>query len=408
MSTTEAVESVDLMVQIRRDRACGEAREATLLLDLVDERRAAAQARGASDPAAEASFVAEEVAVETRETHNAVLRRLHAGNVVRAKLPRLWAAFGEGTVDQYRVILVADAAHVLERDESFVKLDAKAADYAASHTPGQLRSWLKRMLMRLEPDRVIERRKAKLEDRGVWFTHDDDGVSTMTVMMPTEDALLLERSLTLRGKQHQQSHNGLTLEQARADATVDALLGRDDIRPPQGRFHVGITVPAETLLGLSTEPAVSSDGRHVIDPITLRGILTEAGTLFSRIALTPLGRVLDVTELGRFPSAELSRSVKLVDGVCGFPTCEAPAVNDDLDHNEPWPSGKTRGPNIFDLCRRHHRMKTLGIATTFIDHRGRHTWRLSSGRNYTSTYHLHRVIDPSSVMERRARQLVAS
>src|SRR5512142_1985307 len=61
----------------------------------------------------------------------------------------------------------------------------------------------------------------------------------------------------------------------------------------------------------------------------------------------------------------------------------------DLDHTQPWPAGPTCSCNLSPLCRRHHRMKTLGRivlepSTDPTDPPGTLWWRLPSGRRYTS------------------------
>jgi hypothetical protein len=75
--------------------------------------------------------------------------------------------------------------------------------------------------------------------------------------------------------------------------------------------------------------------------------------------------LLDVTELGRFPSAKLRIAVQIKDGTCRFPTCSRPAQACDLDHQLPHPRGPTTGANLGALCRRHHQMKTAGILNPY-------------------------------------------
>ena len=80
--------------------------------------------------------------------------------------------------------------------------------------------------------------------------------------------------------------------------------------------------------------------------------------MFYRLLTDPLGRILDVTEAGRFPSTKLRIAVQARDGTCQVPTCSRPATECDLDHEQPHPRGPTSADNLRPLCRRHHRMKT--------------------------------------------------
>ncbi|HEV2930271.1 MAG TPA: HNH endonuclease signature motif containing protein [Propionibacteriaceae bacterium] len=91
--------------------------------------------------------------------------------------------------------------------------------------------------------------------------------------------------------------------------------------------------------------------------------------LFTRLLTDDGGRLLDVTELGRYPSARLAQAIKVRAGTCRYPTCSVPADRCDLDHHEPVPKGPTSAANLDPLCRRHHRGKTFAwLASVRDDH----------------------------------------
>ena len=307
--------------------------------------------------------------------------------------------------------LIAETAWTLTRASSRAALDERGGDYAATHTPAQLRQWLRRFVLRIEPDAATERRKASVADRSVHVQPTDDGMAWLTALLRAEDAALLDRELTLAAKAARASDDDgqrRTLRQARLDVLVDRVLNSTGDGNRRGRFHIGITVPLTTILGLSTDPATSSDGLFDLPAPVIRELAAMPGTLFSRIVTDPFGRVLDVTELGRFHSTPLARALELVDGVCAFPTCTAPAVNGDADHIEPHPRGPTTGANAIHLCRRHHRMKTLRIVQTHIDHHGHHVWTMPNGRRVRSTPHLPRAHGTATKVEEQFRTLIAA
>lgn len=68
--------------------------------------------------------------------------------------------------------------------------------------------------------------------------------------------------------------------------------------------------------------------------------------LFTRLLTDNQGRLLDVAELGRYPSARLAEAIKIRAGTCRFPTCTVPADRCDLDHHDPVPKGATCGKNM--------------------------------------------------------------
>jgi hypothetical protein len=317
---------------------------------------------------------------------------------VRDELPAVWAAHCLGQLDGWRVGMIAATAYRLQLPESLTALNAKVVPYAVSHTPSQLKVWLRRFVARTEPEQVVERRKHDLEKRSVYFDHDDDGVSWLHAMMSGEDAVLLDRELTMAAKAAGEGDDR-TLPQARADVLVDRLLGREGGQAGRGRFHIGITVPLTSMLGLDVEPGTAVDGSFALPPELIREIASHPGTLFSRVITDPFGGVLDVIELGRFPTDALGRALELIDGVCVFPTCTVPAANCDKDHEEPHPGGPTSGPNLWDLCRRHHRMKTLGVVDTDVGTHGRHRWLMPSGRVVESHAHMTRPFAAFSKLE---------
>jgi hypothetical protein len=70
------------------------------------------------------------------------------------------------------------------------------------------------------------------------------------------------------------------------------------------------------------------------------------------------GNLLDVTELGRFPSRTLALAVKFRDGV-HQPVMHGARTRCDLDHIIPAPEGATAAVNLDSDCRHDHRAKHM-------------------------------------------------
>ncbi len=379
----------------------GEAEQARAVLRFVETRRTDALTQGLSarqvEDARQVAIL--EVAVELHVAQGFVANLVSATRTLVMDLPAVWAAHLRGEVDRAKAREIALTAWRLHAPENVTRLDESVLAYATSHTLGQLKGWLRRFLVRVEPDHAIERRKAAQADRNVTIMALDDGTSLLQALIPTTDALLIERDLTLAAKasRHATADDDRTLAQARADALVDTLLRKDETdttdRAPvgtsgRGRFHVGITVSLATLLGVSSEPAVSADGQHVLDPALLAELASQDGTLFSRLLTDESGGILDVTELGRFPTQPLRRALNLIDGTCDVPGCTRPAVACDVDHQIPYdpdpppgqPPGQQRGSteaaNLHHRCPPHHGLKTRGALTVTHDQDGNAHWHL--------------------------------
>jgi hypothetical protein len=175
----------------------------------------------------------------------------------------------------------------------------------------------------------------------------------LSAYIPTPDAIRLDTELTRLAKA--EPTDGRTLDQKRADVFARGMLGDGS----SAQAMIGVLVPVTSLAGLDDEPGSSFDGQFALPASMVRELAAESKTLFYRVFTDPLGHILDVTELGRFPSRRLRTAVDIRDGTCRFATCSRPATECDDDHQIPHPRGPTSGANIRTLCRRHHRMKTL-------------------------------------------------
>jgi hypothetical protein len=377
-----------------------EAEQARAVLRFVETRRTDALTEGLSARQVEdvRQVAILEVAVELNVAQGFVANLVSATRTLVMDLPTVWAAHLRGEVERAKAREIASTAWKLHHPEHVTRLDETVLAYATTHTLGQLKGWLRRFLVRTEPEHAIGRRKAAHADRDVTITALDDGMSLLQALIPTVDALLIERDLTLAAKasRTQSADDDRTLAQARADALVDTLLQKGETATTdtaghapvgtsgRGRFHVGITVSLATLLGVSSEPGVSSDGQHVLDPTLLTELAAQDGTLFSRLLTDENGGILDVTELGRFPSQPLRRALNLIDGTCDVPGCTRPAVACDVDHQIPHdpdpPPGEQRGPtaagNLHHRCPPHHGLKTRGALTVSHDQDGNAHWHL--------------------------------
>jgi len=343
-----------------------QAANAAELLEFEDIRTAqAARLADPNDRALAEAAIRDELSLTLVQPVASVYARLSQTRVVRDKMLGTWNAFVEGRIDAYRVSLIGAAANKLVGDDfSYVYLDYKLADFAATHTGSQLRAKLKRAVARIEPDQAAARARAEHERRAVWVQHGDDGMSFLGARLSTVDAVRVFDLLTTRAKNV--SGDGRAFDAVLADLFVDQMLTTADGSRAGGAV-IGVTIPVTTLAGLDEQPGVSFDGEFTLPADLVRDLAQEPGTLFHRIITDPLGHVLDVTELGRFPSPKLRVGVQIRDGSCTFATCSRPAVACDLDHEIPHPRGPTSGDNLHPLCRRHHRMKTAMVLDPYND-----------------------------------------
>ncbi|RLV51308.1 HNH endonuclease, partial [Aeromicrobium phragmitis] len=58
-------------------------------------------------------------------------------------------------------------------------LDRQVVSYAATHTTGELRQWMRRFIARVEPDEVEKRYEDIVAERSVTIHHDEDGTGSL-------------------------------------------------------------------------------------------------------------------------------------------------------------------------------------------------------------------------------------
>ena len=175
---------------------------------------------------------------------------------------------------------------------------------------------------------------------------------------------------------------------------VDAVTHQPVGQPPKlikrpRTIRIGVVVPLSSLLDATDCPAELADRSGFIPGETLRQQIADAigshnEVLFTRLLTDDGGRLLDVTELGRYASTRLAEAIKIRAGTCRFPTCTVPADRCDLDHHEPVPKGPTSGTNMDPFCRRHHRGKTFAWLAAFRDDYGV-DWTMPDAEHYRCT-----------------------
>jgi hypothetical protein len=145
-----------------------------------------------------------------------------------------------------------------------------------------------------------------------------------------------------------------------------------------------VVVSIQSLFGFSNTPGQLMDRSALVAADQLRELAQQKGTLFYRLLTDERGQLLDVTEMGRFPSRKLAMSIKFRDATCTGPTCHKAAADCDMDHVIPHPEGATTAINLNDACKPEHRAKTF--AGHVAARTGPHTttWTMPTGHRYTN------------------------
>ena len=333
-------------------------------------------------------FVTDEIAVLLATTASSA-GYLYDRAVRTGASPSVMAAWRAGRIDGRKAASIAHTYAVCGEDAPADVMDSvidAAVEYAQTHTPPEVRQWLRRRELSLNPAAAERRRQEALAERRVAVIQGDDGMSDLRATMTSVDARRIHDVLSHMA-QSLGSKDPRSMDQRRLDCLTDLLLGRT--QPPSVDLHV--VVSSDTLAGSSDAPGWIP-GLGPITAIEARALANTASTTsqarFKRLVVAPIsGTLTDLSETGYRPSKNLNRAVRMRDVTCRFPGCRKSALNagTDLDHATPWPTGPTAATNLAVLCRRHHRLKHTPGWNVELDADGTMRWTTPGGQHYTTT-----------------------
>lgn len=138
------------------------------------------------------------------------------------------------------------------------------------------------------------------------------------------------------------------------------------------------------LTALERDPVAVAEleGYGPVPPEVARALA--AGGTWRRLVTDPLGHeVLDVGRTRYQPTAAIADHVRERSGTCVRPSCSAPARTCDLDHRHEWQDGGvTSVDNIDAVCKRDHRVKTIGSFVVARASDGSYAWTTPTGHGY--------------------------
>lgn len=146
-----------------------------------------------------------------------------------------------------------------------------------------------------------------------------------------------------------------------------------------------IVVPFEVAAGLSDAPC-ELPGHGWVTAEHARAIMTRPGSVWHTLPVdVRTGEALARPTAGYRPTAAMVAHVRAVDGTCRAPGCEVLADRCDIDHETPYPAGRTIIGNLVSKHRHHHNLKTAGVWTTRPapgGEPGTVEWTTLTGRTY--------------------------
>jgi hypothetical protein len=360
---TSTSDPIDVLTDVARDRARGEFRELSAMLEFRDREveRIEAEVESAMKRFNERGAIALEIAEAMGFSEGQVQYRLSFADTVRDQSPTTWAAFAEGRVDLARVREIGHTIGQLKRTESVHRLDRRVVEYAETHTVAELRSWLKAFVRRVEADLAIERAEDERTKRHVSVQHGDDSMGWLNAYLPSHQLAAIKDRIRKAARRPIDPDDERTVAQREADLLV-AWCTESDASETVIDANIAVTVDADVLAGANPGFAESTDRRWGVPAQWIADVTASGSTFWHRIVVDPItDDVLAHEYLGRFAPGVLNIALRFLYGTCQSPGCMVPAERCDIDHRTPWPHGPTRGDNLGPLCRRHHTYKGHGL-----------------------------------------------
>ncbi len=321
-------------------------------------------------------------------------RRVRTAATLTAHLPVTLRAVAEGDLDPFRAQIVAEETLLADRD-TCAAVEEVIFPRATGCTPGELRRLLRRTLDALAPEMV---RAAAARARAQRFVMRQEGeipgITQWWAHLPAEESAACWAAIETVAAQMKAEDPSRTIDQCRADALVDLILGNADVTTT-----LTIAVPLSCLAsadgqatqrpdatgtGTQTHTETRADnqvktdsgtpgwsprpgapmgctipGIGIIPAQALQTLLQRFDIQISRMLVdADTGATRETSSTTYRPPARLRHHVQARDGTCRFPGCRISATRCQLDHIDPWPLGRTAPDNLICLCTHHHRLKT--------------------------------------------------
>ena len=300
-------------------------------------------------------------------------------------LPATFAALGEGAISWRHAHALVDHASSLS-PRLVGQFEAAVLPFATTLTVAKFDRRARAERERMAPDSIDGRHLQAVEKRSIDLQPDRDGMAWLSAYLPVVAAQGIYNRLTDIAMSQRSPTESRTLAQLRADAFAELLLDGTlaDGRTSGIRPRVLVTVPALTLLGRGTEPAVL-EGYGPIDRMTALELAASAPS-FTRLLTHPeTGAVLSVGRASYAVPADLRTWLRVRDGTCRFPGCSRAARSCEIDHTRDWQFGHgTNHDNLAHLCPAHHHLKHQTGWSVRQRGAGVLEWTSPSGHVYTT------------------------
>ncbi|MFS2241064.1 DUF222 domain-containing protein [Microbacterium sp. OR16] len=337
-----------------------------------------------------------ELSLRLRISQERVRELCSVAETAARDLPLLWQRARDGFASMHNVGVIVTAAGALASPvgaprevedaeaAALARLDRAAQEWVLTCSSAVLRQRTKKLVDRITGDSAARRHTRAMAERHVGRSPAGDGMSWITALVPTHEAVAVMQRLTATAKHTQKDRrDGRTRDQIRADLFSAWLRGIGTATAVKTKIFV--TVPVQLLAGQPVPvESASIVGGDSIDPLTAKQLFLDARG-FRRVITDPVkGVVADMDRRTYRPTRAQRDWLTLHHGTCSRDGCTRLALDADLDHDRPWAEGGTTDlTQLRPLCPRDHTIRHR----TRVRYRTRpdRTVQIVSPTGYTST-----------------------
>lgn len=403
-------ELVDAMVTARAAASRAQAAELAAVAELA-RRRLAEEDAPAVEVISPRDYLTDEVAQALTLTSAASDELVRFATELVERLPGTFTALAAGDIDYLKARTLWHCTGQVS-DEVAAEIEARVLPRAPRQTTGEIRAKVRRLVKRLDPQALRQRREAAQRRREVTLVETEDGTAQLVgADLPTDAASAAYGRVSAIATGLKQEGDGRSIGQLRADVFLALLRGTlTTTAPPADTYTrtpadhadhrdagagwsdaddtaadvIAATVHAE-LTALGTD---LPDPRRRLGPLIVQAaaeITASLAALRTRWHLCDhdasrsaesghhaTGSEVVRCETSGAPSrcgsreidrryrvpAAMRRLLEHRDRRCCFPGCRRPVRHCDADHSIPFHAGGVTCPcNLTLLCRHHHRLK---------------------------------------------------
>jgi hypothetical protein len=171
-------------------------------------------------------FVPDELAAALTLTVRAAETHLELAVALSGKLRKTAAALEDGIIDLVRARIIADATCALS-DEHAAAVEEWVLPQAGQQTSGKLRAAVARAVLAADPEAAQRRQEKARQDARVLRWREDAGTAALCGRdLPSADVLAADQRITARALELKSAGLTGTMDELRARAYLDFLLGR--------------------------------------------------------------------------------------------------------------------------------------------------------------------------------------